>query len=161
MSTLANPVEAIRDAYGTEALVSDWFTVTQKDMDKFADCTHDPDWMHIDPERARRDGPFDGTIAFGFWTLSMMSYFNRKTLKAEYPEGAMFGFNYGIDRMRLTAPIPVGSRIRAHIRLADVSEKGEGRYLIKTENWIEVEGSEKPAMTVEWLFMIVFPRAHQ
>jgi acyl dehydratase len=156
MSVHENTIQAIWDAYGTEAKTSDWFTVEQSDMDKFADCTHDPDWMHIDPARAKREGPFDGTIAFGFWTLSLLSHFQRSTFKADYPPDALYGFNYGLDRVRLLSPVPVGARIRAHTRLLDVREKQPGRVLLKTEVTVEIEGDKTPAMIAEWLFMLVY-----
>ena len=124
-------------------------------MNQFAECTHDPDWMHIDPERARRDGPFDGTIAFGFWTISMLTRLVRETQGSEYPDGVQFGFNYGFERVRLMEPIPVGARIRNHARLLEVREKTPGRILVKTENRIEIEGTEKPALIAEWLTLLV------
>jgi len=146
----------LREFYGSEPRVTDWLTVDQALMNRFAEATLDPDWMHIDPERARREGPFDGTIAFGFWTISMLTYFNRSLIGEEYPEGVLYGFNYGFDRVRLMAPIPVGSRIRDHIQLLDAVEKGGGRILVKTEHSLEIEGEERPAMVAEWLFMLVF-----
>jgi acyl dehydratase len=142
--------------YGREPRLSDWLEVDQKSIDQFAEATRDPDWMHIDPERARRDGPFDGTIAFGFWTLSMLTFLSRSTLGGDYPPGVRYGFNYGLDRVRLMAPVPVGSRIRNRFRILDIEDRGDGRFLVRTENTIEIEGEEKPAMVGVWLGMVVF-----
>jgi len=126
-------------------------------IDKFGESTGDMDWMHTDPERAERDGPFGGTIAFGFWTISMLTYFGRKILEQDYPGDALYGLNYGFDRIRLVAPIRVGKKIRCSIRLIDVTERQANRYLVKAEYQIEVEDEEKPAMVAEWLFLLVFP----
>ena len=144
------------DYYGREGRTSGWVEVEQETIDRFAEATRDPDWMHVDPDRARRDGPFDGTIAFGFWTLSMLTYLTRSTLGGEYPPGVRYGFNYGLDRVRLMAPVPVGGRIRDHFRVLDIEDRGEGRFLVRTENRIEIEGEEKPAMVAVWLGMLVF-----
>ena len=149
-------IDDIRAFYGGDERVSDWFTVEQSLINKFGEATCDSDWMHTDPERARREGPFGGTIAFGFWTVAMMTYFARQTMGRDYPEGAQYGLNYGFDRVRLMAPVPVGSRIRNRARLIDVENRGGGRYLIKTSNSIEVEGVDKPAMIAEWLVLLVW-----
>lgn len=150
-------VEDVRATYGAGTKVSDWLTVEQRLIDAFADATLDHDWMHVDPERAGRDGPFGGTVAFGFWTMALLSYFLRQTTGREYPEGALYGLNYGFDRVRLMAPVPVGSRIRNHMRLLGVEDKGAGRFVVRTENRVEVEGETKPAMIAEWLVMFFFP----
>ncbi len=151
------PLETIKTFYGEEARTSDWFLVEQSMIDKFGEATGDSDWIHTDPERAKRDSPFGGTIAFGFWTVSMMTYFGRQIMKQDYPGDALYGLNYGFDRVRLMTPVPVGKRIRCHIRLINVEERGADRYLVKSEYQIEVEGNSKPAMIAEWLFMLVFP----
>lgn len=156
-TTISNPIESITSFYGDNARTSDWFLVEQSMIDKFGEATADSDWMHTDPERAKRDSPFGGTIAFGFWTVSMMTYFGRQIMQRPYPGDALYGLNYGFDRVRLMSPVPVGSRIRCHMRLLDVHDKDNGRYLVKTEYTIEVENVEKPAMVAEWLFQLVFP----
>lgn len=149
-------LERLRAYYGNgETRTSEWIPVTQEAIDGFAEVTRDPDWMHIDPERARRDGPFDGTIAFGFWTLSMLTHFSRTISGGEYPPEVAYGFNYGLDRVRLMEPVPVGSRIRCHTRLLSLEPKGTGRYLARSENTVEIEGVEKPAMVAVWLGMLV------
>lgn len=147
-------IEALTEYFGDDDLVSDWLEVKQEYMDRFAEATLDPDWMHIDPKRAKEDGPFGGTVAFGFWTMSMLTYFTRRTAGREYPPGIKYGLNYGFDKVRLMAPVPVGSRIRNRSRLIDIEDKRDGRFIVRTENRIEIEGSQKPAMVAEWLHML-------
>lgn len=149
-------IESIRSFYGDGLSVSDWITVEQALIGKFGEATHDNDWMHTDPERARREGPFGETVAFGFWTISLLTYFARQTTGSDYPEGALYGLNYGLDRVRWLAPVPVGGRIRNVLRLTDVEARGSGRYLVKTENRVEIEGVDKPAMIAEWLILLVY-----
>ncbi|MCG8507103.1 MAG: dehydratase, partial [Sphingomonadales bacterium] len=108
MSETLYTFDTIQDFIGKELGVSDWLPVEQQVMNRFAEDTRDPDWMHIDPVRARRDGPFGSTVAFGFWTLSMLTYFSYQ-LKL-HPEDAAYAVNYGLDRVRWIAPVPVGSR---------------------------------------------------
>jgi len=144
----------LRAAFGEEPLVSDWLEVMPEAMQAFADATRDHDWMHLDPERAREAG-LGGTIAFGFWTLSMLSHFMRDALGREYPPGVAYGFNYGLDRVRFVTPVPVGSRIRNRLTVRDVSEAGEGRFLVRTRNEVEIEGEARPAMVAEWLVQLV------
>jgi len=152
----APTVEDVKRSFGVEPLVSAWIEVRQEDMDGFATVTHDDDWMHTDPERARSEG-FDGTIAFGFWTLSLLTRFLRDALGEEYPEGVKFGFNYGLDRARFLAPVPVGSRIRNRLTLTGVREKEPGRFLVSIHNEVEAEGHEGLAMMADWLVLFVYP----
>ena len=149
-------VEEVRSSFGTPPLVSPWVHVTQDLMDAFGAATHDPDWMHVDPDRARTDGPFDGTIAFGFWTLSLLTHFLRSTMGTDYPRGVAYGFNYGLDRARFIAPVPVRSRIRNHMTITEVRAQGDGRFVVTTHNEVEVEGTERPAMVADWLLMLVY-----
>lgn len=146
----------IRAFYGDSARTSEWIDVDQPLIDRFAEATRDQDWLHIDPKRARQESPFGGTIAHGFWTLSMLTCLHRQMAGRDYPEGARYGLNYGFDKVRLIAPVPVGSRIRCHVRLLDVNDRGPGRFLVKTENEVEVERAAKPALVAEWLFLLVF-----
>jgi acyl dehydratase len=135
--------------------VSAWVEVRQEDMNAFADATGDPDWMHTDPDRARAEG-FGGTIAFGFWTLSRLTAFLRDVTGAEYPPGARFGLNYGLDRVRFLAPVPVGSRVRNRLSVTDVREKEPGRILVTLHNEVDVEGVDGPAMVADWLVLFVY-----
>jgi len=147
---------AIREFYGDLPRRSSWLTVDQDVMNKFGAATLDCDWLHTDPDRARRESPFGGTIAFGFWTLALLTYFGREIYGADYPAGARYGLNYGFDRVRMTAPILVGKRIRAEVRLREVHLREKQQYLVKSEYKIEVEGEQKPAMIAEWLCLLAF-----
>jgi acyl dehydratase len=135
--------------------VSEWYVVTQTAMHQFAETTDDDDWMHTDPDRARSEG-FDGTIAFGFWTLSMLTHFLHNCTGQEHPDGVRHAFNYGLDRVRFLTPVPVGSRIRNHFRVVDVRDKGGDRFVVTTHNEIELEGQDEPAMIADWLVMYVY-----
>lgn len=148
-------VETIRRGLGSAPLVSEWVVVRQEDMDGFAQVTHDHDWMHTDPARARAEG-FGGTIAFGFWTLSLLTRFLRDALGTEVPAGASFGLNYGLDRVRLLAPVPIGSRIRGHFTLTDVREKEPRRFLVSLHSEVEAQGLDRPAMVADWLILLVY-----
>lgn len=148
-------VEDVIRSFGTGPLRSEWTEVRQVDMDGFAEVTGDDDWMHTDPERARSEG-FAGTIAFGFWTLSLLTRFLREAMSAEYPEGARFGFNYGLDRVRFLYPVPVGSRVRSELTVIGIREKDPGRFLVSLHVEVEVEGREGPAMVADWLVLYVY-----
>ena len=159
MTDIDTPKEAIRSYYENETKTSDWLFVDQSMVTKFGEATRDLDWLHTDPDRAKQESPFGGTIAHGFMTMSMLTYFVRQMQGQDYPDGTLYGLNYGFDRLRLVSPVPVGSRIRCHGRLLDVTDRGDNRYLVKTEYRIEVEGAKKPALVAEWLFMLVYPFA--
>ncbi|PZO06708.1 MAG: Nodulation protein N [Alphaproteobacteria bacterium] len=135
---------------GQEMGVSRWFVVDQARIDAFAEVTEDRQFIHVDPEAARAT-PFGGTIAHGFLTLSLAS---AMTYDAVPPlEGVVMGVNYGFDKLRFLAPVPAGSRIRGRFRLLSAEDKGGGRWLLKHELTVEIEGSEKPALIAEWLGM--------
>lgn len=140
----------LADLIGTELGVSRWFEIDQARIDAFAEITEDRQFIHVDPEAAKAT-PFGGTIAHGFLTLSLAS---AMTYDAVPPlEGVVMGVNYGFDKLRFLAPVPVGSRIRGRFRLLSAEDKGGGRWLLKHELTVEIEGSEKPALIAEWLGM--------
>lgn len=128
---------------GSEVGVGDWTTITQDQVNAFADATHDHQWIHVDHEKAAA-GPFGTTIAHGFLTLSLIPAI---APALDVPDVRM-AINYGLDRVRFITPVPVGSRVRARSVLRDVSEVPGGIQL-KTEITIELEGSEKPACVAE------------
>ena len=134
---------------GEEVALTRWLTITQEMVDGFARATLDPDWMHVDVERSRRESPFGGTIVQGFLLSSLVIHFSDRS--RILPTDAAYGLNYGIDRARYLAPVRTGSRVRDRIVLADFRERGENRYLMKTRHSIEIEGGEKPAAVVDWL----------
>ena len=132
---------------GEEIGISPWLEVTQERIDLFAQAIDDPQWIHIDPERAKK-GPFGTTIAHGFLTLSLLSHLIESTFSFE--ERRM-GINYGLNKVRFTAPLPSGSRIRARFVLAKY-EPIEGNGVQNTWNVsIEREGGDKPVVIAEWL----------
>lgn len=140
-------LERLRPLVGTVIGVSDWLVIEQRRIDAFADATEDHQWIHVDPERAAQ-GPFGTTIAHGFLTLSLtVALTSGVQLDVGEPKMAI---NYGLDRVRFTAPVPSGSRIRARVELDTVEEAGGGLH-VKRKVTIEREGEERPAMVAETL----------
>ncbi|GEL26432.1 MaoC family dehydratase [Pseudonocardia sulfidoxydans NBRC 16205] len=141
-----NGVDELRAAVGETIGESEWFTVDQSRIDGFADATDDHQWIHVDVDKAA-DGPFGTTIAHGFLTLSLLP----SLLKDVYSiEGTKMGINYGLNRVRFTSPVPVGSKVRGVVELADVSDVAGG-VQITTKVTVEIEGAERPALVAEWL----------
>ncbi|RTL66512.1 MAG: MaoC family dehydratase [Pseudonocardiaceae bacterium] len=141
-----NGVDELRGAVGEPIGESGWFTVDQSRIDGFADATDDHQWIHVDVDKAAK-GPFGTTIAHGFLTLSLLP----SLLKDVYSvEGTKMGINYGLNRVRFTSPVPVGSKVRGVVELADVSDV-DGGVQITTKVTVEIEGSERPALVAEWL----------
>ena len=137
----------LSDRVGQEIGVSPWLEVTQERIDLFARAIDDPQWIHIDPERAKK-GPFGTTIAHGFLTLSLLSHLIENTFSFEERK---MGVNYGLNKVRFTAPLPSGSRIRARFVLAKY-ESLPGNGVQNTWNVsVEREGGEKPVLVAEWL----------
>jgi acyl dehydratase len=124
---------------------SDWLEITQERIDRFADATEDHQWIHVDPEKAAQ-GPFGTTIAHGFLTLSLLVKFQNE-VRPERREFRM-GINYGVNKVRFPAPVPVGSRIRAHFEILEVTEV-EGGIQVVTKGTVEREGEEKPVCVAE------------
>ena len=132
---------------GEELGVSPWVEITQERIDTFARAIEDFQWIHVDPERAKRS-PFGSTIAHGFLTLSLLSHLSEITFG--FTDRRM-GINYGLNRVRFTSPVPVNSRVRARFTLQKL-EKIEGDGVQVTWNVaVEIEGSTKPALVAEWL----------
>ena len=143
-------VSALQGLIGQEVGVSRWIEVSQARIDAFADCTEDHQFIHGDPEAARAT-PFGGTIAHGFLTLSLASAMSYDAVRPL--DGVVMGVNYGFDKLRFLAPVPAGSRIRGRFRLLAADDKGQGRWLLKHELTVEIEGGDKPALIAEWLGM--------
>jgi acyl dehydratase len=137
---------------GQELGVSAWETIGQERIEKFAACTGDRQWIHVDVERARRESPFGGTVAHGFLTLATLAPAAFEVWIA--PAGIGQAFNYGIERVRFINPVRAGARIRSRIRLVAIEPKGAGRLLVTTENTVEIEGAEKPALVATMLAMV-------
>ena len=141
-----NGLAELKGAEGEELGTSDWHEVTQKDIDTFADVTGDHQWIHVDPERAR-ETPFGGTIAHGYYTLSLIPRFTEQVLAFE---GFAFALNYGLDRVRFPSHMPVGGKVRATFKMADVTDIPGGAQ-IKIEVTLEREGGDKPVCVAETL----------
>lgn len=139
-------IEGLRAHAGRELGVSSWHEVTQADLDAFAATTRDDFWLHVDPARAAR-GPFGSTIAHGLYTLSLGPAFSYEIYAVE---GFSYGVNYGYDRVRFPAPVPVGSRVRMRAVLSAVEERDDG-VLCRVTQTFEVEGAGKPACVADAL----------
>ena len=143
-------LDELREAQGETLGTSDWHEVTQEAIDAFADVTGDHQWIHVDPERAR-ETPFGGTIAHGYYTLSLAPMLTAQVMALD---GFAFALNYGVNRVRFPAALPVGSRVRATVRVADLEDSPGGAQMT-LELTFEVEGGEKPvcvARTVARLY---------
>ena len=136
---------------GQEIGASKWIRMDQKRIDQFADCTSDYQWIHVEPERAAREGPFGGTIAHGLLSLSTVGPAQMDVWIQ--PSGATSALNYGFDRVRFVSPVPVGSNVRTRVKVLNVESKGDGRMLVTTENTVEIEGQAKPALIATMLTM--------
>jgi acyl dehydratase len=142
------PIETYRGYVDGEAFVSDWIVVDQKMIDTFAEATHDHQFIHVDPARAKAETPFGGTIAHGFLSLSLLSALAYDALPGV--EGSQMGINYGFDRVRFMNPVKSGARVRGRFRLAAITE----RAVSVQSTWdveVEIEGAVKPAFAARWL----------
>lgn len=142
-TSFAGPA-ALLDAEGTELGPTDWVTIDQARIDTFAEATGDDQWIHVDPERAAA-GPFGSTIAHGYLTLALTNLFLPELMVVE---DISMGVNYGVDKVRFPAPVPVGSRLRAHGVISQVSEIPGGAQAVVTIT-VEIDGGTKPACVVE------------
>ena len=145
MLTITGPDE-LKAKIGEELGVSDWHEITQERINAFAESTEDFQWIHVEPERAK-DTPFGGTIAHGLYTLSLGPKFSYSLFSVE---GFAFGLNYGYDRVRFPAPVPVGSKVRMRATLSKVDDVPGGLQITITQTF-EVEGGEKPVCVAESL----------
>ena len=144
------PAETLKDYIGTEFEPSDWLEVDQDRINQFADATLDYQFIHVDSEKATP--LFGSTIAHGFLSLSLIAGLKAGGIA---PDNMTMAFNYGLDRVRFLTPVNVGSKVRTKAKLLSVDEKDDGRYLVKNEVSMEIEGQEKPAFIAESLTMFV------
>lgn len=147
MTTLINRND-VANYIGHTSEPSPWHTVTQEQINQFADCTLDHQFIHVDPERAA-ETPFGTTIAHGFLTLSMLSHFSESF--NILIEGVVMGLNSGFDKVRFLAPVKVDSRIRAVPKILSIEEKKPGQFRFSIEVTVEIEGENKPALVAEWI----------
>ncbi len=140
-------VEQLRSLIGQEVGTSQWLSVTQEMIDRFAAVTLDDQWIHTDVKRCASESPFGTTIAHGFLTLSLLSYLHRETVRVE---GGKMAINYGLNRVRFVSPVKVNSRIRTRSKVAAVDDFTGGVQVTWQIN-VEVEDSDKPALVAEWI----------
>jgi acyl dehydratase len=144
---LTTDITGLQDRVGEHLGWSDWREITQERVDQFADATDDHQWIHVDRERAAAESPFGGTIAHGYLTLALVAPMLGELI---HVDGVSMGINYGLDRVRFPAPVPVGSRIRAGAELVEVTEV-PGGVQSKLNVTFEIENGEKPACVAEVL----------
>ncbi|HEV8096623.1 MAG TPA: MaoC family dehydratase [Burkholderiales bacterium] len=138
---------------GRELGTSDWIALDQERIDRFADCTGDRQWIHVDVERARRESPFGAPIAHGYLTLSLVA--PMAMALGLIPPDAASGLNYGLDKVRFVAPVRAGARVRTRVNLLSAEPQNGGRMLLKVHCTLEIEGEAKPALVAEMLCMLI------
>jgi acyl dehydratase len=157
MNQMAQISFANIDEYiGGEIGISEWLAIDQARVDMFADATGDHQWIHVDVERAKRESPFRAPVAHGYLSLALVAALSMQA--GAIPADAAAAMNYGLDKVRFLAPVPVGSRVRLRVSLLGVERKDAGQLVMKTNNILEIEGSEKPALIAETLAFIVASR---
>lgn len=137
-------VDALRDAVGKDLGYSDWITIDQARINQFAEATGDYQWIHVDPERAAH-GPFKTTIAHGYLTLSLLPVLTTGLVRVD---GVRMGVNYGVNKVRFPAPVPVDSRVRARVEIVSVEDVGGG-VQVTSRVTIERDGGDKPVCVAE------------
>lgn len=151
-------LNSLKQWEGREFPATDWFAVTQDRIQKFADATEDRQWIHIDPERAQRESPFGGTVAHGFLTLSLLSYFLKQAIHIR--SGVAMTVNYGLNKVRFPSAVHAGAPVRARVTLLSVKESPEfvdAAFLIHVESQsveshgVDSKSSSKPCCVAEWL----------
>jgi|SRR5208282_4083223 acyl dehydratase len=146
-------LNSLKQCEGREFPPTDWFVVTQDRIQKFADATKDRQWIHLDPERAQRESPFGGTVAHGFLTLSLLSYFLKQTIRVR--SGVALTINYGLNKVRFPSAVRAGSPVRARVTLLSAKKSPafvDAAFLIYVESQgVESQPSSKPCCVAEWL----------
>ncbi len=138
---------ALKGSVGQHLGHSDWLEITQARIDQFADATGDHQWIHVDPEHAK-EGPFGSTIVHGYLTMSLVNLFLPQIVEVR---GIAMGVNYGADRLRFPAPVPVGSRVRGSAELIEAEDAKGGSVQAKIRVTVEIEGGDRPACVVDTL----------
>ena len=147
MTTLESlTIDELPNSVGRQFGPTEWLTIDQHRIDQFADATGDHQWIHVDPEAAK-NGPFGATIAHGYLTLSLSSYFMSQLINVD---NISMGINYGVDKVRFPSPVPVGSKLRARGEIMEVTPI-DGGFQVKTKLTLETEGGAKPACVIEAL----------
>ncbi len=141
-------VLSLKEFVGREIAVTDWLTMTQDRIERFAEATADRQWIHVDRERAQRESPYGTTIAHGFLTLSLLSHFMKRAI--QFRGGVRMGINYGLNRVRFPSPVRVDSKIRARVGLLSLKELPEAFEAVFSVS-MEGQGLEKPCCVAEWI----------
>ena len=143
-------IDELRAMKGKEIGTSEWHLVTQEEINKFADATHDHQWIHVDPERAKKESPFGGPIAHGYYTLSLAPSLMEEIVAVK---GIRMGINYGLNKLRYPGPVRIGKRVRLKATLVDLEDIANGAGAQATVGMsFEVEGESKPGCVAEALF---------
>jgi acyl dehydratase len=145
---IVHGLEEMQSLVGQELGASDWHRVTQEEVNLFAKATHDHQWIHVDPDRCKRESPFGGPIAHGYYTIALAPVLLAQVLRVE---GVRMGVNYGLNKMRLPSPVPVGSQVRMRATLAGY-EAIDGGASVTIGLTFEVEGQAKPACVAEVIY---------
>lgn len=140
--------EGLKEFVGKEIGASDWVTLTQERIDRFAEATEDRQWIHVDRERAKRESPFGTTVAHGFLTLSLLSTLIGQVIRVR--GGSRMTINYGLNRVRFPAPVRESSRIRGRFTLLSLAERGDAHEAVFGCS-VECEGNDKPCCVAEWV----------
>src|SRR5947199_5662748 len=147
-------VEGMQALVGQEIGPSEWRTVTQQDIDTFADLSGDDQWIHVDVDRAKAESPFGTTIAHGNLTLSLVDGFRKELISST---GFALGVNYGWNKIRFPAPVAADARGRGRAEVVSVEERGDGWYEVITRFTLEVEGNEKPCFVGDSVTRVMAP----
>jgi acyl dehydratase len=145
---------AYQDMVGKEVGVSSWHLVSQPRINDFADVIEDHQFIHVDPERARRETSYGTTVAHGFLTMSLMSIMSYEVMPVI--EGTTMGVNYGFDKLRFISPVRSGSRVRGRFVLAEAKLRKPKELQSRTNVTVEIEGEDKPALVADWIGLIYF-----
>ena len=143
-------LDELSDAVGEDLGTSEWLLIDQERVNAFADATGDHQWIHVDEQRAK-EGPFGGTIAHGYLTLSLVPYLSNQVFALETPGAKL---NYGVNKVRFPNPVRVGSRVRTHASIAAVDDIPSGKQML-VKHVIEIEGEDKPACVAETVVLLL------
>jgi len=147
-------LQVYQDMVGKEIGVSSWHLVDQGRINLYADVIEDHQFIHVDPERAKKETPFGTTVAHGFLTMSLMSIMSYEVMPVI--EGTTMGVNYGFDKLRFISPVRSGRRVRGRFTLAEATLRKQTELLSRTNVAVEIEGEDRPALVADWLGLIYF-----
>jgi len=147
-------LQAYQDMVGKEVGVSSWHLVDQNRINLYADVIEDHQFIHVDPERAKKETPFGSTVAHGFLTMSLLSIMSYEVMPVI--EGTTMGVNYGFDKLRFISPVRSGKRVRGRFTLAEANLRKPTEMLSRTNVSVEIEGEDKPALVADWIGLIYF-----